>query len=226
MLLRRCCLPCILQNIINSRLKKIFVKISFVHKMYLIPVLFFNFLLAGSSTSSAECPDLLDGQMLDFANPKGMSMYKSKRGGCPRILACDVVSAPAEAKTFPLQPFPPTQSFQTIVEWFYNGELVKSNSAGGVFALLGQEKGTKSQLGLSETSHRLCLSELTGANPNEPPSFGKKNGSPLNGVVKCRVRLGCNPAKWIESDPLTVGQMEPAALMARRTGMKQWHHHL
>lgn len=69
--------------------------------MFLLIVVFFlNFLLDNSFTLSTECPDLLDGQMLDFANSNGITTYESKNGGCPRMLACDVVSAPAEANIF------------------------------------------------------------------------------------------------------------------------------
>ena len=111
------------------------------------------------------------------------------------MLACDVISAPSE----------------TIIEWLYNGKVVQSSHAGELSNLLERTDG-RSQLGLSETSHRICLEELLPeyAGGIWEAISGKRN----KGNVRCHVRLDCNPSKWIESGPFDLGF--PSKLIRRK----------
>lgn len=138
--------------------------------------------------------------MLDFANPGGIRLHKSEKNiMCPQMLLCDVISAPAE----------------TVVEWFYNGKMIRSSSTGALGQLLmannNNDADGKGQLGLSETSHRLCIPEMFTRQVGQQLKRG--GGTPMNSaVVSCRARLACNPSKWLESDQINLAPI----LIARR----------
>jgi hypothetical protein len=86
-----------LPNIIHPFL----AKMAFLHQfsLYLLLAKYFFFT---SSNAAGDCPsNLLDGQMLDFANPGGIRLHKSEKNiMCPQMLLCDVISAPAEVSVF------------------------------------------------------------------------------------------------------------------------------
>ncbi|KAF7623540.1 hypothetical protein Mgra_00010163 [Meloidogyne graminicola] len=141
-------------------------------------LLIINFYLIKYIT--AECSQLIDGISLNFVNQKGINLLKSESERCLNMLTCDVLSAPSE----------------TIVEWIYNGKIVYSNSA-EEFNLI--EEKNRNQLGLSETSHRICFHDLLASNGGNKKK--KRSIFGFEADIRCRVRLACNPLMTIESEP-------------------------
>jgi hypothetical protein len=128
------------------------------------------------------------------------------------MLSCDIVSAPAEVRMRTRGKEGKIIYFkhhQTIIEWLYNGETIRTTSSGELGYLFGMNEG-KSQLGLSETSHRFCISELF-------TRQGGKRAIGTDGDVSCRVRLGCDASKVVESEPFKLATLAPL-LPLRRGG--------
>ncbi|CAK5076869.1 unnamed protein product [Meloidogyne enterolobii] len=150
---------------------------------------------------SAECSGLIDGISLNFVNPNGISLLKSESARCLNMLTCDVLSAPSE----------------TIIEWIYNGKVVRSNSAEEEEFTSSNTQNNKKELGLSETSHRICFHDLLNSNGGN-----KKKKRSIYGIgadIRCKVRLACNPLISIESGPfdlLELSSPPPPPLLSRK----------
>ncbi|KAL7078816.1 hypothetical protein ACQ4LE_002686 [Meloidogyne hapla] len=148
---------------------------------------------------SGECSGLIDGISLNFVNPSGISLLKSESARCLNMLTCDVISAPSE----------------TIVEWLYNGKVVRSNSAEEFKLISNTQNNLKDQqLGLSETSHRICFHDLLNSNGRNKK---KRSIYGIGADIRCKVRLACDPLISIESGPFDLLELSsPPPLFSRK----------
>ncbi|KAL3115916.1 hypothetical protein niasHT_007216 [Heterodera trifolii] len=150
---------------------------------------FFLFALSSASppflATSNGCPQLIDGQLLDFVNPGGIRLTKSKTGNCDRLISCDLIGAPVEL---------------TKVEWYVNGRKIERTNDGTEMeettenAQSENERTGRSAIGVGEVSHRLCADNWLVDGPS-------LNGNGMEMEFRCAASLDCGEQN-IESEPL------------------------